>query len=300
MNITHIQNEREALAYGISAVLLWSTVATAFKLGLEYLAIEQLLFLGISFSWLFFTVILLTRGNFFIEKKDRAVAVLLGIINPFAYYLILFSAYDLLPAHIAQPLNYTWAITPAILSVPILKESLTIRTAIGIGVSYLGVTVLLYSSNSQASENITPLGIFLAILSTLFWASYWLISKKSHSDPLSMMFVAFSTALPFSLGVCLQGPGLPELNTPHLLSGLWVGLIEMGLTYLLWQRAISRSANTARIGQLIFLSPFISLVFIYFFLDEKISFTVILSLSIIVLGTWITQKHNSSTADTIQ
>ena len=154
MNITHTQNEREALAYGISAVLLWSTVATAFKLGLEYLAIEQLLFLGISFSWLFFTVILLTRGNFFIEKKDRAVAVLLGIINPFAYYLILFSAYDQLPAHIAQPLNYTWAITLAILSIPILKESLTIRTAIGIGVSYLGVTVLLYSSNSQASENI--------------------------------------------------------------------------------------------------------------------------------------------------
>ena len=300
MNITHTQNEREALAYGISAVLLWSTVATAFKLGLEYLAIEQLLFLGISFSWLFFTVILLARGNFFIEKKDRAVAVLLGIINPFAYYLILFSAYDLLPAHIAQPLNYTWAITLAILSVPILKESLTIRTAIGIGVSYLGVTVLLYSSNSQASDNIAPLGVFLAILSTLFWASYWLISKKSQSDPLSMMFVAFSTALPFSLGVCLQGPGLPELNTPHLLSGLWVGLIEMGLTYLLWQRAIGRSANTARIGQLIFLSPFISLVFIYFFLDEKISFTVILSLSIIVLGTWITQKHNSSTADTIQ
>ena len=300
MNITHTQNEREALAYGISAVLLWSTVATAFKLGLEYLAIEQLLFLGISFSWLFFTVILLARGNFFIEKKDRAVAVLLGIINPFAYYLILFSAYDLLPAHIAQPLNYTWAITLAILSVPILKESLTIRTAIGIGVSYLGVTVLLYSSNSQASDNIAPLGVFLAILSTLFWASYWLISKKSQSDPLSMMFVAFSTALPFSLGVCLQGPGLPELNTPHLLSGLWVGLIEMGLTYLLWHRAISRSASAARIGQLIFLSPFISLVFIYFFLDEKISFTVILSLSIIVLGTWITQKHNSSTADTIQ
>lgn len=298
MKITHTQSEREALIYGISAVLLWSTVATAFKLGLDYLAIEQLLFLGICFSWLFFMVMLIARGNFFIAKEDRVVAALLGIMNPFAYYLILFSAYDLLPAHIAQPLNYTWAITLALLSIPILKEPLTRRTAAGIGVSYLGVTVLLYFSNTDTSGNIAPLGVGLALLSTLLWASYWLINKKSRSDPLSMMFATFSTALPFSVAVCLNGPGLPEMSPPQLLSGLWVGLIEMGLTYLLWQRAISRSANTARIGQLIFLSPFISLLFIYFFLNENISLSVILSLGIIVLGTWITQKQNPSTPDT--
>jgi len=297
VNKTHTYNEREAILYGISAVLLWSTVATAFKLGLGYLAIEQLLFLGICFSWLFFLLMLLHRGDFYIEKKDRMIAPLLGLMNPFAYYLILFSAYDRLPAHIAQPLNYTWAITLALLSIPILKEPLTIRTAAGIGLSYLGVTILLYSSNTQTTDNVGSLGVGLALLSTLFWALYWLINKKSQSDPLSMMFVGFSTAIPFSLGACLYGPGLPELNTTHLLFGSWVGLIEMGMTYLLWQRAIIRSTNTARIGQLIFLSPFISLVFIHFFLGEDISLSVVVSLSIIVLGTWITQTNNTSSAE---
>jgi len=294
VNSTHTYNEREAIAYGISAVLLWSTVATAFKLGLEYLAIEQLLFLGICFSWLFFSFLILGRGKFFIDKKDRVIAPLLGMVNPFAYYLILFSAYERLPAHIAQPINYTWAITLALLSIPILREPLTLRTGIGIALSYLGVAVLLYSSNVQNTGPIDALGVCLALLSTLFWALYWLTSKKSQSDPLSMMFVAFSTALPFSLIVCLYGPGLPELNTPHLLFGAWVGLIEMGMTYLLWQKAISRSANTGRIAQLIFLSPFISLVLIHFFLGENISFSIIFSLSIIVIGTWVTQKDSSS------
>ena len=120
MNTTHTYNEREAILYGIFAVLLWSTVATGFKLGLRVLHIEQLLFLGIGFSWLFFLIVLIIRGGFYISVKDRLTAPLLGIINPFVYYLILFAAYDRLPAHVAQPLNYTWAITLAILSLSLI------------------------------------------------------------------------------------------------------------------------------------------------------------------------------------
>ena len=47
-------DERLALAYGLGAILLWSTVATGFKLGLERLAVEQLLWLGSLISWLVF------------------------------------------------------------------------------------------------------------------------------------------------------------------------------------------------------------------------------------------------------
>ena len=290
MNTTHTYNEREAILYGIFAVLLWSTVATGFKLGLRVLHIEQLLFLGIGFSWLFFLIVLLIRGRFYISVKDRLTAPLLGIINPFVYYLILFAAYDRLPAHVAQPLNYTWAITLAILSVPLLNESLTKRTIAGFLISYAGVVILIYSSKTQSADTIDFLGVGLALLSTLLWALYWLINKKSQSDPLSMIFIAFSTALPLSLVACLSGPGLPQLNNEALVFGTWVGLIEMGITYLLWERAIRRSANTGRIAQLIFLSPFVSLVFIYFLLGEHISLGVILSLVFIILGTWITQK----------
>ena len=47
-------DERLALGFGLGAVLLWSTVATGFKLGLEQLAVEQLLWLGSLISWLVF------------------------------------------------------------------------------------------------------------------------------------------------------------------------------------------------------------------------------------------------------
>ena len=290
MKPTLTDNQLTATAYGVSAVLLWSTVATGFKLGLAELQIEQLLFLGTCISWFFFGVLLLIRGQFSIERRDRVLAPLLGIINPVGYYLILFSAYDLLPAHIAQPLNYTWAITLAILSVTILKEPLALRAIIGIAVSYVGVVFLILSSSLNSSQGADGAGVMLALSSTILWALYWLINKKSQSDPLSMIFTSFSTAVPILFMICLCGPGLPELSQSAVFYGLWIGLIEMGVTYLLWQKALRSSSNTAKTGQLIFLSPFLSLVFIHFFLDEQITLLVIASLVIIVLGTWITQR----------
>ena len=100
-----IYKQSEALAYGLAAIILWSTVATAFKLGLNYLAIEQLLFVGIFASWSFFLMVLLFQRSFYLAAEDRLIAPVIGLLNPFAYYLILFSAYDRLPAHIAQPLT---------------------------------------------------------------------------------------------------------------------------------------------------------------------------------------------------
>ena len=45
-----MKNERNALLMGLGAVLLWSTVATGFKLGLEHLKPVQLLFAGTCIS----------------------------------------------------------------------------------------------------------------------------------------------------------------------------------------------------------------------------------------------------------
>ena len=293
MSQSPIYKQSQALAYGLAAIILWSTVATAFKLGLNHLAIEQLLLVGIFASWSFFLMVLLFKRCFYLAAEDRLIAPVIGLLNPFAYYLILFSAYDRLPAHIAQPLNYTWAISLALLSIPLLKEPLTKNTMLGFSLSYLGVFVLVYFSSPYTGQTIDTIGVGLSLLSTVFWALYWIAGKRSRSDPTSLTFVAFSTALPFSLIVCLNGPGLPEIDRYVLAFGLWVGLIEMGITYILWQRALERASNTGRMAQLIFLSPFISMFFISTFLGENITPSTLIALLIIVMGTWVTQRSTN-------
>lgn len=277
-------NERQALTFGLGAVLLWSTVATGFKLGLAVLAVEQLLLLGSALSWLVFAAYAVSTRQFALDRQDRPLVFALGLINPFAYYLILFAAYDRLPAHIAQPLNYTWAITLALLAVPILKQPLTGKTLSGILVSYLGVVVLLVTAAPVNGSSWDTWGVVLALLSTVLWAVYWLLNTNSNSAPAALMFWSFSVGLPLIAAACWLGPGWPRLTAVNLAYGAWVGFIEMGVTFLLWQQALRRTANAARIGQLIFLSPFLSLVIIYLVLGEHITWGAVLALLIIVLG----------------
>ena len=64
-----------------------------------------------------------------------------ALLNPVLYYLVLFEAYDRLPAQIAQPLNYTWAITLALLAVPLLGQRLSGRDMLAVLLGYGGVVI---------------------------------------------------------------------------------------------------------------------------------------------------------------
>ena len=279
-------------------MLLWSTVATGFKLGLAHLAVAQLLFIGTSISWVFFGIVAFVRGSYRVRPDETYLVLSLGIINPFLYYLVLFGSYARLPAQIAQPLNLTWAIVLALLAVPILKQRLTRRAVAGIMVSYLGVVVVLSQNPASADTPLSSVGIALALSSTVLWASYWLFGTRCRSEPLAIMFHSFTVGLVLVAAACGSGPGWPTLNMTNLFYGAWVGLIEMGVTYLLWQRALKLTSNAGRIGQLIFLTPFLSLVMIATVLGETVRATSIVGLVIIVCGLLTTGTPKQEAAST--
>ena len=55
-------NERKALLFGLTAVLAWSTVATAFKLTLRHVDSIQLLFAANIFSLLSLGFVLMSKS----------------------------------------------------------------------------------------------------------------------------------------------------------------------------------------------------------------------------------------------
>jgi drug/metabolite transporter (DMT)-like permease len=287
-------NERLALACALAAVLAWSTVATGFKLGLQQFAPLQLLWLGTLVSLGFFASLLLATGRWrrlaVLPARDWRQAAGLGLLNPFLYYVILFEAYDRLPAQIAQPLNYTWAIMLAILAVPILKQPLTRRTLAGIVVSYGGVVVLLAQGRFDGFAQVDALGVALALVSTLVWALYWLANVRVKIDAVVLMTASFAVAAPVVGIACALRAGLPAVSAAALGYGAWVGLIEMGITFVLWQTAMRRTAHAGRLAQLIFLSPFLSLVLIDRVLGETVSASSVAGLALIVTGLVIARR----------
>ena len=282
-------DERAALLYALAAVAAWSTVATGFKLGLGVLAPLQLLLLGTLISTALFAVLATVMGCWQPGWRTLATGAAFGLVNPFLYYVVLFEAYDRLPAQIAQPLNYTWAIVLALLAVPVLGQPLSRRLLAGIAVGYLGVLILLTQGRFDAWPDLNWAGVGLALASTLLWAGYWLGNARVALPPVTLMAWSFLVATPLIAIACLLGPGLPELTWARVGYGAWVGLIEMGFTFLLWQQAMRRTSHAGRIGQLIFLSPFLSLVLISTVLGENVHWTSAAGLAVIVTGLLITR-----------
>ena len=281
-------NQHKAYLFALSAVLLWSTVATAFKISLRHLDVFQLLLVASVTATLCLLLIVLVTGRIKslanLGKRDYLRLACLGILNPFCYYLVLFRAYDLLPAQVAQALNFTWAITLMLLSVPILKHRITRFDCIAVVICYSGVIVICFSGARFPAGELSATGIFLALGSTVIWAFYWLLKTKDHVEPILGLFVSFLCSIPFIAAVCWLQSGMPSPGAPGVLAGVYVGLFEMGVTYILWLAALRLSEAAAKVSTLIFLAPFISLIFISRILGEAVAVTTIVGLLLIVAG----------------
>ena len=293
-------NERRATTMALVAVGLWSTVAVAFKKALEGLSPIDLVILASFVSWLVLGAVLLVRrfgsGRIDIRTADPESSetasvlpdALLGLLNPVLYYLVLFAAYDRLPAQAAQPLNYTWPLVLALLAAPLNRRYPSLRELAAIGISLVGV-VLISRQPLGAGEPLDGVGVALALGSGVLWALYWLLGQKRPGDGPVRLFRGFSLAVPV-LAVFWWSRGFPlPASLSSALALVWVGLFEMGITFLFWNRALESTARPARIGNLVYLGPFISLLWIRIFLGEHIRSGTVAGLLVIVLGILFSQ-----------
>ena len=70
----------------------------------------------------------------------------------------------------------------------------------------------------------------------------------------------------------------------------------MGITFLIWLNALKLCPNSTFLNNIIYLTPFVALVFIRIFLQESIHFSAILGLIIITSGVFfqkMSQKNGN-------
>jgi drug/metabolite transporter (DMT)-like permease len=275
------------MIYAILSVLLWSTQATAFKLTLRYTNQFGLLVLSSSTSLIVY-LIWLTVTNKFTDQvknfKGNAKSLILGFLNPFLYYIVLFTAYSLLKAQEALVLNYLWPIVLTIFSSILLKKPLTPVKLIALFLSFSGAFITITQGNIKNLSFKNPLGVTLALLSTVIWALYWLLNMTDKRETETKLFYNFLFGNLYLLIFTLILRPVKISSPIALLGGIYVGLFEMGITFLLWLKALSTIKDTARVSNLIYFAPFLSLLFISLVLKEKIYTSTIIGLVLIISG----------------
>ena len=274
--------------YAGAVVLLWATVASAFKLSLRYVEAPHMLLYATVVSTVVLLVVAVWQGKLgqalACSRRQYARSAAVGFLSPFLYYLVLFEAYDRLPAQEAQPLNYTWPVVVVILSAPLLKQPIGRVSLAAIGVSFVGVLVIGTRGDLLSLRFSDPIGTALAVGSAFIWAAFWLTNVRDDRDAVVKLLLNFVFGLVFVSIAVLALAGPPPLDVRGIAGSAYAGVFEMGVTFVLWMRALSLSRTTAQVSNLVYLSPFLSLVLINVFVGETILPSTVIGLLFIVGG----------------
>ena len=325
---------KQIIIRAVIIILFWSTAGTAFKLGLRLLPGEILLLGSSFFSWSLMGLSSLlslkkrssqskTKKNLLLRIRPKMLfrGALLGFLNPFAYYLILFKAYELLPAQLALPLNFLWPIVLTLMDLLFSKKRTFHfqRHILAPFLAFIGVFFLAQKKAPQLQELSSfnegdfSLGFCLALGSTIIWASYWLLnSNENENEEISdseQMFCHFGFGTLYCflyvfLKKALSGPLLsPEdfFTWYHmtkeneqllfsLIMPLYIGFFEMGFTFILYLKTLTFAREKNIVGQFslsLYLIPFFSMIFIHFVLGETLSPYSLIGLLFILLGVFL-------------
>ena len=283
--------DRRAYIYAIIAILNWSTVASAFKITLHYINFTSMLFLSSLISMLIFSLYVIFTGkvDMLIKyiRNNLPTIIFLAILNPFLYYLLLFKAYSMVRAQEAMALNYTWPIMVVLMGSIILKNKTGWKSLAALMISFSGVFIIL--TKGEFSFSISY-GDALALSTSIIWAIFWIYSiKVKERDEIKMcanfifgVFLILPVALFNGLSYSLEG----------IAGSTYAGIFEMGITFLLWMKALSLSKAGARINNMVYLSPFLSIIIIHFVVGEEIMLYTFTGLIFIIGGILLQEYVN--------
>jgi drug/metabolite transporter (DMT)-like permease len=270
-----------------SCIALWAFIPVVSKKILQELNSIEMLFYSSIFSFTFMLIINLKNKKFVNIKnyniKELLIMMTMGFLGIYLNFLILYQAFSLTTAHEAYIIAYTWPIILVLLSFIFLKEKVKLHKIIGIALSFTGVFVIFTKGNIFEFKFTNTQGNMLAFIDAIIFATFSLMGKKFKFDGLLSVFIYFAVTLFFTfINILIIG----ELKLPSSRTIFWIvfnGIFVNGISYILWFKALEK-IETSLISSSIYLTPFLSLLYIWIFLREKILPSSIIGLILITFG----------------
>lgn len=273
--------------YALITIFIWSTTAAVVKKILFDIPNLEALSVSSYFAFAFLMIINLKNGNITKMRrycaKDYGIMCGLGFIGLFLYSALYYYGLSQLSSQEACILNYLWPMMLVIFSCIILKEKMTLMKAAAMICSFIGI-IILSAGNSESSNGNIVVGMISCIVAAACYGIFSVLNKKMDYDQsISMMMNWLVVA------VCAMISGMMTENWAMIrgmkwLGILWLGIVIDAIAYLLWALALKDAESTAKIANLAYVIPFLSLIFSAALLKETIEIRIFAALVFIIGG----------------
>lgn len=284
--------KKQYIYAGIS-IFLWSTTATVTKILLSSINSMQILLFGSFFASIYLLIVNIIKGNLKQLKDYRINDYLqiagIGILGTFLYNLFLYLGINKMQASQAFIINYLWPIMTVIFACFILKEKMTFRKMVAIVLSFIGVIIVTSNGSLLNVEKESIIGALCCVLAAISYGLFSAINKKKNYNNYLSMMLFYMVSFIISLLYILFSKEwfVPESN--QLIGLLWIGVFTSATAFTSWAIALEKG-DTAKISNLAYITPFLSLIWTSLVLKEIISIYAIIGLIVIILGILIQLK----------
>jgi drug/metabolite transporter (DMT)-like permease len=239
--------------YALGAVLCWASLPAATGSGLEGLSVTELLFFSFVPAALYLGVqeMILSRRLAIPWPGPKLTA--LGLAGIFGYHALYYLALDHAPLVEGAILTTTWSFWIVVLSSVLEKKRLS-PPVLGVALAGLaGIGLVVSGGQSLHYEARYLPGYLMALGCGLIWSSFSV--ALSRLKPTRDYMPAF-TALAALFSTLVYAASAPQVLPPvkALFSALYLGLVPLGLSFTLWNRAVT-AGNMTLIGYLSYLTP---------------------------------------------
>ena len=226
-------------------------------------------------------------------EKDWKLFALIGLTNISIPFVLIAIGTAKINSYLAAILMSTTPLSGSILAHFFIKdERLSFFKSLGVLIGFSGIVLLFFDKVVINQEN------FIYAIITIIGSTFYCIgglltlklrNKKNENVTTSTTLWSVIFLLPFS--IVFETPWNLDPSLTSTLSLLYLGVIATGLAWLIRFRILTVNGLVFQ-TQVAYLIPVFGIFFGYFLMNEIITWRVLISLAIILLGIYIFKKNN--------
>ena len=226
-------------------------------------------------------------------SKNWKWYALIGLCNIAIPFVLIAIGTAKINSYLAAILMSTTPLSGSILAHFFTKdEKLSVLKSLGVLIGFSGIVLLFFDKVIINSQNY--IYALITILGSTFYCIGGLLTlklKNEINENVTTSTTLWSVIFLFPLSLIFESPWNSNPTLISTLSLLYLGVIATGFAWLIRFRILTVNGLVFQ-TQVAYLIPIFGIIFGYFLMDEIITWRVLLSLVIILLGIYIFKKNN--------
>ena len=225
--------------------------------------------------------------------KDWDRYALIGLCNIAIPFVLIAIGTSKINSYLAAILMSTTPLSGSILAHFFTKdEKLSFLKSLGVLIGFSGIVLLFFDKVIINSENYVY--ALITILGSTFYCVGGLLTLKLRNEKnenVTTSTTLWSVIFLFPFSMIIETPWDSNPTLISTLSLLYLGIVATGFAWLIRFRILTVNGLVFQ-TQVAYLIPIFGIIFGYFLMDEIITWRVLLSLVIILIGIYIFKKNN--------